>query len=350
MNEDHIFESLVRSAFDFLDRAVKEFDSDPKFSVIHFCASLEMILKARLLREHWSLIVAKPEQANKTKMMKGDFASVTIEQARERLRDVASEDLGDDAFATFRGLANHRNKLVHFFHADMEGSPQERAKIVAEQCRAWFHLHRLMTRWDFFFEPFRQQIAHADTSMKKHRTYLQAKFEALQSEIAEAVKKGTKVHTCSVCAFDSALAVAVDAHMYDVRCLVCEYRESQLEMTCPGCTKLVLLAGSGWGTCTHCGTAITPNDIFNVLHDADSVYVAMKDGDDSVGRANCSHCGGNQTVAYVNPDYVCSECFERSDSAEHCGWCGELTAGDLEDSYLTGCENCDGYIGHHEDD
>ena len=52
MNHEDIFESLTRNAFDFLERGIAEFDASPKYSVIHFCAAVEMLLKARLMKEH----------------------------------------------------------------------------------------------------------------------------------------------------------------------------------------------------------------------------------------------------------------------------------------------------------
>ena len=97
MTHHDIFDSLTRNAFDFLERGISEFDKSPKYSVIHFCAAVEMLLKARLMKEHWSLIVSKPDQANLAKFMAGDFSSVTLEDARARIRDVAGEDIGDDA-------------------------------------------------------------------------------------------------------------------------------------------------------------------------------------------------------------------------------------------------------------
>ncbi|HCF4357008.1 TPA: hypothetical protein NIE44_006145, partial [Pseudomonas aeruginosa] len=171
MKQHDIFDSLARNAFDFLERGIEEFDKSPKYSVIHFCAAVEMLLKARLMREHWSLIVAKPEQANLAKFMAGDFASVTMDEARARIRDVAGEDIGSDAFTSFRALANHRNKMIHFFHADMEEDAQAKELIVAEHCRSWFHLHGLLLRWGNYFSDFWPEISRADRSMKKHRKY-----------------------------------------------------------------------------------------------------------------------------------------------------------------------------------
>ena len=42
--QHEIFVSLTRNAFDFLERGIAEFDKAPKYSVIHFCASVEMLL------------------------------------------------------------------------------------------------------------------------------------------------------------------------------------------------------------------------------------------------------------------------------------------------------------------
>lgn len=135
MDQLDIFNSLTSNAFDFLERGIAEFDTSPKYSVIHFCAAVEMLLKARLMREHWSLIVSKPEQANLEKFMAGDFISVTMNETRIRLRDIANEDIPDDAFCSFRELTTHRNKMIHFFHSDMDRE-QTKSLIVAEHCRS----------------------------------------------------------------------------------------------------------------------------------------------------------------------------------------------------------------------
>ena len=55
---DELFDSLVLNAFDFLERAVRELEKSPKYSVLHFFNSIELLLKARLLKEHWALVVS----------------------------------------------------------------------------------------------------------------------------------------------------------------------------------------------------------------------------------------------------------------------------------------------------
>ena len=64
MKHDDKLASLVENAIDFLDRALRDLDSAPKYSVIHFYAAVELFLKARLLAEHWSLVIAKRQDAD----------------------------------------------------------------------------------------------------------------------------------------------------------------------------------------------------------------------------------------------------------------------------------------------
>jgi hypothetical protein len=61
VEDDTIFDSIVKNAIDFMKHSVKEIEKEPKYAVIHFCSSVELFFKARLMCEHWSLIFAKPD-------------------------------------------------------------------------------------------------------------------------------------------------------------------------------------------------------------------------------------------------------------------------------------------------
>ena len=100
MNTDckKVFDELVKNAFDFLGKSVAEFDSDIRYSIIHFCIAVENILKAELMHEHWSLIFKKPEAARWDKFITGDFQSVSLEDVIDRLRDIARVEIPSEAF------------------------------------------------------------------------------------------------------------------------------------------------------------------------------------------------------------------------------------------------------------
>lgn len=344
-----IFDSLTRNAFDFLLRGIAEFDKNPKYSVIHFCAAVEMLLKARLMKEHWSLIVSKPEQANLAKFAAGDFSSITLEEARARLRNVVREDIGDDAYGSFRALANHRNKMVHFFHPEIESDEGAKAQIVAEHCRSWFHLHRLLSEWSGYFHDFAAEITRADRAMKAHRKYLSTKFTALKRELNEARMAGKTPRSCSACGFKAAVPDGLDDQIALLRCSVCDHTETQVEIDCPHCGKPVVIANEGCATCGHCDMPIEPEHLVDALIDHAAAHIAIVDGDKSWEVANCGGCEGYQTVVRRGDCYFCTNCFYSSDHIESCGWCNQLNTGDMEHSYSTGCSHCDGRAGWDKD-
>lgn len=344
------FDSLTRNAFDFLERGIAEFDKSPKYSVIHFCAAVEMLLKARLMQEHWSLIVSKPDQANLAQFMAGDFKSVTLEEARARIRDVAGEDIDDDGFKSFLTLAKDRNKMVHFFHNGLDADVAAKEKIVAEQCRAWFHLHRLLNRWEAYFDDFRSEIAQADRAMKQHRNYLAAKFNALKADLDALRKAGNAPQDCHACGFKAAIPDALDDQIASVRCRVCDHVENQVELDCPHCGEPIVIANEGYATCGHCEEPIEPGYLVDALSDPADAYRAMKHGDDSAGPANCGRCDGQHTVTKRADRCFCTSCFNISNRIGQCQWCGEYSTGDMEHSYANGCGQCEGQWGRIKDE
>ena len=70
---DALFHSVVRgNRCDFLKRSVADLQRRPKYSVIHFCAGVELFLKPGSCANTGTLIVSKPEFANSAKLQKGD--------------------------------------------------------------------------------------------------------------------------------------------------------------------------------------------------------------------------------------------------------------------------------------
>ncbi|KMP11759.1 hypothetical protein UR09_02475 [Candidatus Nitromaritima sp. SCGC AAA799-A02] len=90
-------ENIIQNAFDFFEEALELFDEEEprkfKFVVLHTAICVELILKARLQKEHWSLISTKPDKAKRDAFDKGDFQSVNINEALDRLKKISSIDL-----------------------------------------------------------------------------------------------------------------------------------------------------------------------------------------------------------------------------------------------------------------
>ncbi|CCO50370.1 hypothetical protein VIBNISOn1_p0207 [Vibrio nigripulchritudo SOn1] len=108
-----MFQHVVNNALDFLGQSIAELQQKPKYSVIHFHAAIELVLKARLMSEHWSLVVSPKKQADWQEFTQGKFVSVTLEEAATRLEKVAQSGLGDKQLKLFRAVTKHRNQMVH---------------------------------------------------------------------------------------------------------------------------------------------------------------------------------------------------------------------------------------------
>ncbi|MFG2789117.1 hypothetical protein [Streptomyces sp. NPDC048419] len=87
---------------------------DIKYAVLHLQAATEVLLKARLVREHWSLVFDDPGKATERRFRSGDFKSCTTTEAVTRLRNIADVSITDQADSALKDLARDRNALQHF--------------------------------------------------------------------------------------------------------------------------------------------------------------------------------------------------------------------------------------------
>ena len=335
-----LWNSLVESAFDFFEHAVREHDSAPKYATLHLALSVELFLKARLMAEHWTLIVSPKKAPTFDQLQSGDFVSVTLAEAIERTRGVLprKEAVSKDAATEFEALAKERNKIAHFFHSGLDGSTSSKS-IIQRQCRVWLYLHRLLAEsWRDTFAGFDERLKKLDRKMRDKRKFLEAIFHDVGPELAKHHKAGHPVTKCPACEFEALLLQ--DSKTYTVgRCLVCRYQNTLLRVECPGCRKEVLLE-SGNDHCSECSHAFTPEEAGELIGgtqpEDDTGYTTLP--------VYCGECG-TDTVFNKDGHYLCTNCMEESDEIAMCGWCNDYNSGDVEDSYLHGCSMCDGLIG-----
>lgn len=139
---DGWFDAVVTNGILFLESSVNNLTTSPKSSLIDLYTAIELFFKARLMKEHWSLIISKPETASKRKFESGDFHSVYLEQAYTRLENICGEQIKKEAMDNFKALGEHRNQIVHFAHTGFSGKETE---VIIEHWVSWFHLHELLT-------------------------------------------------------------------------------------------------------------------------------------------------------------------------------------------------------------
>jgi len=347
---NNMFDRLVRNAIDFMEKSIKEIDEAPKYSVINFCSAVELFLKARLLAEHWTLIVPDIDnkKVNLESFKAGDFQSVNLKIAIERLRNIAGVNLTKDEERSFENVKRHRNKLVHFFHPKYIEKPDKKIldEMVPEQWSAWFYLNRLLLeKWNEHFSKYQDDIKGLNyTLIFRYKEFLKAKYEALKIQIEEEKRNGTKYTKCTICGYDSARVQELDEHLFSNSCVVCLWHKNILNIPCPECGDPITILEFGEGECEKCHFK---TDIEFLI----SEYGPGWDPDEPFNVGYCAECEcGTKSVIPFAGGYLCLSCLTLHDSADHCGWCNELNAGkDLDGSYFTGCVVCEGKSGWDND-
>ncbi len=277
--------------------------------------------------------------------MSGDFVSVTLDEAVIRLDKIVQSGLTEAERRTFKKVAQHRNKMVHFYH---EASTQEerdevRLAVLKEQLTAWYLLNKILTdRWQSEFGPWRVQIAEIVEKLARHKTYLRVSFDHSKADIAAAMQNGFDIRTCPSCGYDADKHAQERRAIYQTQCIVCGFSQPALTINCPDCDELVIFRGDGYAKCNGCDRDFEPDDLADLLDDGGARHIAAMDGE-FTELGNCSECDGYHTIATTESgNYICASCLTQFDSLEYCEWCGDANSGDMEYSGWKGCNHCDG--------
>lgn len=349
---DPQYRRLVENAFDFLGRAIEELELHPKYSLINFYAAVELFLKARLMFEHWSLIVANKHQPDWNSFIAGDFVSVSLEEAAVKLEKIVRSRLTAQELRAFNEVRKHRNKMVHFYHESSlpkEGE-QIRQVVAKQQLTAWYFLHKILAeRWWDVFSDWSSELSDIDTRLRKHHAFLEVIFEDCKVEIQRRSSLGTRFEPCPSCGFPSKGHQEELHETYESCCIVCGLTDTCIAVECPSCNERVTFVEEGFADCPACHRSFEPISLAETLDGGQAAW-ASKDGDDSWALANCDQCDGYHTVMRRgDEEYFCTSCFATFDSVYVCGFCHEPNTGDMEDSYVTGCNHCDGLSGWKDD-
>ncbi|WP_285631681.1 hypothetical protein [Actinoallomurus iriomotensis] len=100
------------SAIRYLDRENE--NADEKFAILHLYAAIEVLLKVRLIQEHWTLVIADSRNASLAKYHAGDFKSVGAEEAVRRLNDICKLGLPGYRNSPLKRAEEMRNRQQHF--------------------------------------------------------------------------------------------------------------------------------------------------------------------------------------------------------------------------------------------
>lgn len=345
--KEELFDSLVKNAIDFLDSSLDDLEKRPKNSIVDFYTSVELFLKARLMSEHWTLIISKPETANIDSFRFGDFHSVFLGDAIKRLKGVLNEHLEQSTIDNFKALGEHRNQIVHFAHSGYADFHAAKAGVVVEQWASWHHLHALLTiNWKDIFEPYLDEFERIHEQIMRQKEFIKTRYNELRAKIDLEEKSGKKVIDCQHCEMHAAIVTETHEWGDEYSCIVCGVSDTAVMPTnekieCPTCHMSFEFFDKKLTVCPHCETPISADLLIdlgeNKYTEGDSWW---EEGQPHI--AGCHNCKNERpSVFFIDGLWSCVSCFDRGWQAISCPHCGEFVTGEMDRIKHFACYKCE---------
>ncbi|WP_155893959.1 hypothetical protein [Cystobacter fuscus] len=337
---DQLFQALVVNGLEFIERSAGELEEDPKFSIAHFATGLELLLKARLFAEHWSLTASDPHACTWSGLKGGSVNTVQASALCSVITSKTGTSLQHSKDA-FKAVFEHRNKALHWI------PPGDTRQVAAEQCRAWYLLHQLLTvTWSGHFARFGERIHNVDRRLLVYATYLGAKYKELEDELREPRARGALIK-CPACGFVSGVIDNLEVRISMFACLVCHAEAAAGRFLCSQWHAL-----DGPPKECSCFEIHSRQQLLDELDPA-SLMSPEEQADAGQTLYSCGVCLAQQTVVPVedldgSDMHACVGCGAQFKGAVggHCARCYELWMSyDTEGSELHGCPLCSGRYG-----
>lgn len=225
---------LLENALDFLDQAAiharRDSSRDWKYALLHLASGVELLLKARLQEEDWTLIFQEPSSANTENLRTGEFESVKRKELIMRLKCRGIE-LEFKTKNSLDIINKFRNKLIHF-----EVNVEE--KVVKSLLGQGFAFALLFIRQSFPEDKHnvaRKYVNMISVALSEFEEFVNERLRNLQDELGEEI-----LPFCPSCGQETLVLGKGDPH-----CLFCELTGDPEEIA-------FFDGGVGVGVCPKC--------------------------------------------------------------------------------------------------
>lgn len=269
--EDRLSYPLLDNSLDFLLHAAEHVDENSprswKYAILHLIAGIELLLKARLEFEHWSLVFQETDKAKEDKYELGDFRSVDFDSLIQRLDGIASVTISKEDRDHLSRLKQLRNKIEHF---GIDIDLNQVKSLMAQG---------LSYAVSFYEKNIKEETGDYDSEILgeiiKHLHEFEEFVTERRAKITPDIPKFALIRDCPTCSQDT-LAVEDGAILH---CYFCGYQDNAEELAerhteadvniCPECGNNALAYvlfdnDSGGWECFACGCT------FDNIHKCDS--------------------------------------------------------------------------------
>lgn len=301
--------SLLENGLDFIASALKHLKDQPskrelKYAVLHLSAGIELILKERLKREHWSLVFDKPESATKKSYDTGDFSSVSFRPSLDRLVNICGVKLEEKQRTRLLRFRDMRNRFEHFGIVDsieaVTASTAAALAILLDFIKIHLETQALERSDQMRLDEIRRELS-------EFKEFVHKRWLLIEADVKDA---RTAVIVCPSCG--QAAAVAHEG----ATCLFCGYHRPAEDAARE---YVVTVLGEdpreGWhGLVQKCPDC----DIETLVQDtSDARFVCLQCGSEwsDADFDDCLHCG--QLFKCDGEQSVCDDCFSYAVSGDN---------------------------------
>ncbi|MFC9534426.1 hypothetical protein ACFT38_28365 [Streptomyces sp. NPDC056975] len=250
-------------------------DRHLKYGVLHLQAATEVLLKARLVREHWSLVFKDPGSATRADYEQGKFKSCDTATALSRLTGIVGLPITAKERKYINDLGETRNALTHY------GDTANAYLVEARAARVLGFLVDFVPR-------------HLHPALSRDAEFVATTMEAVREELRH-------------------ISALVRNRMQDLADELAPVSEATVH--CPSCRQVALVVGGGAApvTCRFClRVFVTPTEA------AAYYWNNVLDADDSLGVQDCPACDVQDVVV------MASTAADLTTDAPLCFHCGTV--------------------------
>ncbi|WP_329317293.1 hypothetical protein OG723_44640 (plasmid) [Streptomyces sp. NBC_01278] len=314
----------VVNGLDFLASAVRHLPQnqvgnehrDLKYGLLHLQAASEVLLKARLEHEHWTLVIDRVGEKKVTaaNFIKGDFSSVTPAEAVRRLRDIVGTACIDEDDATrLDDLVKKRNSFQHYGLSDNQGELNTLAGDVLAILVRFLDTELLPRLKEKEKERIADDLATVRDGLKSIEAYVAARMQQIGTEITAAGDQAHRVVECPTC---RQMALLVSHEDGADACLFCgQAWESSSETTEAYVDGVI---GFSWHDiaqggespvhdCPYCDQDTLVRGAHTFTDPNETVDFCFNCAEPFTGLTNCIRCG--ELCALPDDEVMCNSCY-----------------------------------------
>ena len=191
----------IPNGLDYLLSVVDHLAGEPgprdlKYAVLHLQAATEVLLKARLQQEHWSLVLKDPGRADRAKFDKGDFETCGTVDAVKRLRNIVGVDISPKSESAVSELATTRNALQHYGLTASTYAVESRAATVLDFLLDFVNKHLLPELDDEHEAETEKAMDEIAGRLDDIKSFIKTRMDRLRPELQPHANHTVACPTC----------------------------------------------------------------------------------------------------------------------------------------------------------